>query len=138
MTESEQAKSNKPMFVITSRRRVFVELLLSRERGVRLVWSVTQEHVRNTRRGGEFRSDRDGHIDERALPTLAKLRLAKTFYQVWPNQVWPNQLFVFKVLAVRAVPVGACGAVRVRVGAVRVGPRRVGPRREGGGANPDT
>ena len=28
------------------------------------MWSVIQEHVRNTRRGGEFCSDRDGHIDE--------------------------------------------------------------------------
>ena len=26
--------------------------------------SVTSEHVRNTRRGGEYRSDRHGHIDE--------------------------------------------------------------------------
>ena len=64
MTKSKQAKSYKPMFNNTSRRRVFVELLHSRERE-RIGWcGLLQEHVRNTRRGGEFRSDRHGHIDE--------------------------------------------------------------------------
>ena len=73
-TESKQAKSHKLMFIdissahffSPSRRRVCVELLPQKEK-VRLVWSVTQEHVRNTRRGGEFCSGRHGHIDEHEI-----------------------------------------------------------------------
>ena len=69
MTESWQATSFGLMFVdisrahfhSPSRRRVFAEWLPERE--LRLVWSVTQEHVRNTRRGGELRSDRHGYVD---------------------------------------------------------------------------
>ena len=36
-----------------------------RNEKARLVWIVAQEHKRNTRRGGEFRSDHHGHTDER-------------------------------------------------------------------------
>ena len=46
-------------------RRVFVELPPERE--VRLVWSLTQQHVWRTRRGGEFRSDRHGNTAEREI-----------------------------------------------------------------------
>ena len=44
---------------------MFVELLPERE--IMLMWSVTQEHIRNTKRVDELRSDRHDHIDEHEI-----------------------------------------------------------------------
>ena len=65
MSEIDPAKSHELMFVDLSRAHfhspssmMSVCGVVSRRREGMLVWSVTRERVRNTSRGGEFRSDR--------------------------------------------------------------------------------